>query len=99
MPLCWRDDYVKFGQLLDVDLANQPELAMDREIAYAVMATGMLQGLFTGKRLADYIAPESHEGKADYYNARRVLDSMTKARVVASHAKHFELALNLPTRG
>lgn len=68
-----RNNYTKFGRLLGVDLANNPDLALKPEVAWAILSLGMHQGLFTGKKLSDYIPLDDHL-PADYYNARRIIN-------------------------
>jgi predicted chitinase len=62
----WRN-YEKIGQAIGVDLRRKPDLAMDPKIGGKIAVIGMRDGLFTGKKLADYrfpaaldAAPKSH---------------------------------------
>ena len=68
-----RNNYTKFGRLLNVDLVNDPDLALKPEVAWAILSLGMHEGLFTGKKLSDYI-PLDDRLPADYYNARRIIN-------------------------
>jgi hypothetical protein len=68
-----RNNYTKFGRLLGVDLVNNADLALKPEVAWAILSLGMHQGLFTGKKLSDYIPLNDHL-PADYYNARRIIN-------------------------
>ncbi|HLM58955.1 MAG TPA: hypothetical protein VK422_22820, partial [Pyrinomonadaceae bacterium] len=68
-----RTNYTKFGRLLGVDLAGNPDLALQPEIAWEILSLGMHQGLFTGKKLNDYI-PLDDRSKADFFNARRIIN-------------------------
>lgn len=68
-----RTNYTKFGRLLGVDLADDPDLALKPEVAWDILSLGMHQGLFTGKNLSDYI-PLDDRLPADYYNARRIIN-------------------------
>jgi putative chitinase len=68
-----RNNYTKFGRLLGVDLVNNPDLALKPEVAWAILSLGMHQGLFTGKKLSDYI-PLDDQLPADYYDARRIIN-------------------------
>jgi hypothetical protein len=53
------------------------------------MSLGMRLGSFTGKKLADYI----HGGKADYVNARRIINGLDRAQTIAQYATRFERIL------
>jgi putative chitinase len=88
-----RRNYTLFSSLLGVDLINQPELATGPHIAFDIMTEGMHGGLFTGKALSDYITPT----QASYYYARRIINGLDRASVIADDAKDFELRLRLAT--
>jgi hypothetical protein len=49
----------------------------------------MVLGLFTGKKLSDYIGP----GKCDYVAARRIINGTDRARLIAGYARSFQDAL------
>lgn len=68
-----RNNYTKFGSLLGIDLAGNPDLALQPGVAWSILSLGMRKGLFTGKSLADYI-PLDERLPADYYNARRIIN-------------------------
>jgi len=54
------------------------------------MSTGMYQGLFTGRKLADYVTASA----TDYPHARRIINGMDRAQLIASYAEDFEKVLN-----
>lgn len=53
--ITWERNYRLFAQKLGVDLVNNPDIALEPEIAYQIMSLGMREGLFTGRKLSDYI--------------------------------------------
>lgn len=71
------------------DIADEPERALDPEKAFLILVNGMVQGLFTGKKLADYI----NSNTTDYKNARRIINGTDKAAMIAGYAKEFETIL------
>jgi len=71
------------------NLVNNPELALDPAIAYKIMSYGMCTGVFTGKKLSDYLS----KNKADYYSARRIINSLDRASTIKSYAICFEKKL------
>lgn len=85
-------NYERFADLLGVDLVGNPDLAMTPKIAARILVMGMAHGLFTGKRLSDYIGP----GKTDYVNARRIINSDVAAngKKIAGHAEKFAAAIH-----
>jgi putative chitinase len=52
------------------DLVAFPDKALDPELAYSIMSHGMRKGLYTGKKLRDYI----YGTHCDYKNARRIIN-------------------------
>lgn len=50
---------------------------------------GMAAGIYTGKKLADYIG----NGKRDYVNARRIINGTDRAQEIAKIAENFRSAL------
>lgn len=86
IQLTWKENYAKFGQLLGLDLINNPDLALEPDNAYNIMILGMTKGLFTGKKLRDYINDE----KIDYLNARRIINGTDQAQLIAGYAQDFE---------
>lgn len=78
-----RNNYRKFG------IESTPELALDPQVAFEIMSTGMFQGSFTGHKITEFISGS----KADYLNARRVINGTDKAALIAGYAKDFETIL------
>lgn len=70
----------------DADLVADPDQALRPAIAYAIMAVGMKKGIFTGKKLADYISGSS----CDYRNARRIINGVDRAELIAGYAATLE---------
>ena len=74
----------------DIDLVRNPELMLRPDIAAATLIFGMLEGWFTGRKLADYI----HDTHADWFNARRVVNGTDQAEHIAGVALKFNAALH-----
>lgn len=76
------DNYKKFG------IEQDPDKALDVEIGASILYSGMIKGLFTGRKLAGSITGN----KTDYYNARGVVNADKKrvGRQIASDAVKFE---------
>ncbi|MDI6026703.1 hypothetical protein QBK99_10925 [Corticibacterium sp. UT-5YL-CI-8] len=89
VQLTWLANYAKAGKKLGVDFVRYPERAMDPRLAAQIMFLGMAEGWFTGKKLSDYIDGD----KADYANARRIINGTDKKDLIAGYAKAFETAL------
>ena len=86
-----RDNYQRFGKLLGLDLSGNPDLALQPAISARILILGMKEGLFTGKKLADFISGD----RADYRGARAIInpDVEVNGDAVAKHACAFEVAL------
>lgn len=84
VQLTGKSNYAKYG------IASKPEQALDPQKAFEIMTDGMHTGAYTGKKLSDYFTAR----KADYINARRIINGTDKAAVIAKYAKQFESILN-----
>lgn len=79
-----RANYKKFG------LENKPEDALKPEVAVQIMYQGMTRGTFTGKAFKDYFTND----KTDWRNARRIINGVDKADLIAGYAKLYMEALD-----
>src|SRR5687768_11725322 len=83
IQLTWLDNYRKFG------IEDDPDKALEPDTAYRIAADGMRKGLFTGKKLRDYI----NESEVDYVDARRIVNGLDRANDIAEIAEKFERIL------
>jgi predicted chitinase len=91
VQLTWANNYRRAGEALGLDLVDDPDLALEPAVAYRILAIGMAEGWFTGRRLGAYIAGP----KCDYLGARRVVNGTDRAAEIAGHARVFESALSM----
>jgi putative chitinase len=86
-----RLNYRRFGKVLKVDLEANPDKALDATTAFEIMRLGMQKGMFTGKKLDDYLTQDV----TDYVNARRIIngDVAKNGQRIAQYAVFFEEAL------
>jgi hypothetical protein len=70
-------------------IANYNLLLTDAAMAAQAAVRGMVEGWYTGKRLADYFGG----GKCDYVGARKIINGTDKAEKIASYAVAFARAL------
>ncbi len=82
VQVTWEANAKKFGARKPGDLMTWP-------IALRAAFEGMIKGVFTGKKLANYIG----DGKVDYIGARRIINGTDKARLIAAYAHSFRDAL------
>ena len=88
VQLTWKENYLKMGKALGIDLAGKPDLALDAEISARILVMGMVRGLFSGKKLADYFGMES-----DPAGARKIINGTDKAKLIAGYHQNFLDAL------
>jgi putative chitinase len=106
VQITWHDNYVVAGRKLagmtsnggtasgstiqPDSLVQNPELALDPAVSYAVASRGMREGWFTKKRLDNYIK----EGAApNYVAARAIINPGDCAELIGGYADKFELLL------
>ncbi len=89
VQLTWANNYRRIGDLIGVDLLNDPERALEPEIAARILYEGMIGGWFSGVGLARYINAKT----TDWKNARRIINSLDCADRIAGYARAFYEAL------
>lgn len=85
----WFDNYEKLSKVFGVDFLKNPDLLLTQEWSTPVTIYSMKNGLYTGRKLSDYI----NQSKKDYVNARRIINGTDKANLIAGYAETFEKAL------
>ncbi len=78
-----RDNYAKYG------IAEDPDKALDPIKTVEILFDGMINGRFTGKRLADYFSATV----SDWTGARKIINGTDRAVDIAGYAKKFAAAL------
>lgn len=89
VQLTWKGNYEAMSKVTGVDLVNDPDKAMDISIATKILFYGMLHGSFTGKKLSDYF----NDLTTDWIKARRIINGLDKADLIAGYAEKFFTAL------
>jgi predicted chitinase len=85
-------NYALFTKTLGVDLVNNPDLALDPEVAAKILTEGMLKGLFTGVGFRRKRAVQRYN-IASYVRARAIINGSDEAQKIAEYAMVFEKAL------
>ncbi len=80
-----RRNYAKAKSITGVDLIGEPDRAKEPELAYQIAIQGMKDGWFTGKKLENFISGD----KADYENARTIINGHDKAEIIANIARRY----------
>ncbi len=90
----WRSNYAKLTEAAkkqgkNWDFLNNPELLLQSEPSAWASLYAMTTGLYTGKKLSDYIFDKN----CQYVNARKIINGLDKASLIADYARKFEEAL------
>lgn len=86
---------VRNGRKFDLTVGDQPndekdpDALLDPEIAYCAASLCMRKGLFTGRRLGQYI----NSVICNYLSARKIINGMDQAQRIAGYANVFESIL------
>jgi hypothetical protein len=94
VQLTWYENYELMSRLLKVDILNNPELALNAKIATDIMFEGMTKGSssfgdFTGRCLEQYF----NNTTEDAVNARKIINGLDKAELIAGYYNKFKDAL------
>jgi hypothetical protein len=84
VQITWKKNYELFG------IQDTPEKALEPDTAYEIATRGMIEGLFTGKKLSQFCG----EDKSDFTNARTVINGYDKASIIATYAVNLDTILS-----
>lgn len=87
VQLTWADNYKKF------EIYDKPDVALGKHAANFIQFKGMIEGIYTGKKLSDYF----NDTVEDWYNARRIVNATDKAEQIADYGRKFHAALEKAT--
>ncbi|UII76529.1 hypothetical protein LV716_01700 [Flagellimonas sp. HMM57] len=90
VQLTWKENYSKYSDILGIDLVNNPDLALDQNVATEILFHGMVNGIFTGKKLMDYF----NANTSDWYNARKIVNGNDKKFIIGDYGKEFFAAIS-----
>jgi putative chitinase len=90
VQLTWYENYAKASKKLNQDFLHDASKVMLPENATKIMFIGMMEGWFTTKKLSDYF----NATKTDWYNARRIINGIDKAKLIADYAFNYYAAMS-----
>ncbi|WP_370868990.1 hypothetical protein [Ectorhizobium quercum] len=85
VQLTHRRNYEAMSRATGIDLVAAPERAMEMAVAVTILFRGMIDGSFTGRRLADAFSP----AKEDWTGARRIINGTDRAALIAGYGRIF----------
>ncbi|WP_299848652.1 carboxypeptidase [uncultured Roseovarius sp.] len=85
VQLTWKRNYSKYFHIMREPLVRQPDQALDPEISLMVLVHGFKLGVFTGRKLTDYI----NDFETDFKNARRCINGLDRWREIKSLAEGY----------
>lgn len=80
VQLTHKRNYEAMSALTGIDLVADPDRAMEMDAAVTILIEGMLQGSFTGHKLADHLNATTE----DWVNARRIVNGTDRAEKLAA---------------
>src|SRR5690606_28277798 len=89
VQLTWKENYEKAGKRFGVDFVKHPKYLLKPEYAAPILVVGMQEGWFTGKKLSDYMTLR----KSDFRGARKIVNGMDRADLIADYAKKYDALL------
>lgn len=90
--LTWLDNYIRAGDELGVDFANNPELTLKPHHSADIIVTGSMQGWFTTRSIPDKIIFGTYD---EMVAARSVINGSDRAHDIAKYAKIFLTGMDL----
>lgn len=90
VQLTHKVNYEEMGRALNIDLAGNPDLALDMDVSVRILFHGMFNGSFTGNKLSTHF----HGDVADWVNARKIINGLDRARDIAGYGRQFYAAIS-----
>lgn len=91
VQLTWEENYVKASKILGLDLISNPDKVMEPEVSAKILVIGSRDAWFTKYKLSDFITLKT----SDFLNARKIINGMDKASLIAEYAKAYDYDLKL----
>jgi peptidoglycan hydrolase-like protein with peptidoglycan-binding domain len=86
VQLTWDYNYKKYGDVIGINLLDDPDKIMDPNIALFILVDGMSKGRFTGKKLGTYV----NASQTNFVGARVVVNDHDKDRLIADYAENWQ---------
>lgn len=92
VQITWKRNYDRVGKKLGYgnQLLENPDFALIPNVSTTILVEGMQQGLFTGKKLSDYLPPGRDGSITSFRKARKIVNGTDKATLIAGYAMQFQ---------
>lgn len=87
----WVVNYERVKKFTGIDVVANPDLITTVSVSVAIEF--MIKGYYTGKKLSDYFNPTTE----DWVHARRIINGLDKADLIAGYGRSFHSALSVTT--
>jgi putative chitinase len=102
VQLTWQENYARADDELGLEgtMLEEPDRAMEPDIAARIMRAGMLEGWFAGDRhgrhtFAQHLPENGNASEAQFKSARRIINGTDRDLQIARYANFFQGALNI----
>ncbi|KGT94926.1 hypothetical protein NG99_06545 [Erwinia typographi] len=85
VQITWDYNYQAYSEKLGIDLVADPDKALDPDNALFILIDGFKNGVFTGKKLTDYV----NSASTDFFHARRCINGLDHAEQIKGFAIDF----------
>ncbi|TAM98231.1 MAG: carboxypeptidase [Rhizobiaceae bacterium] len=90
VQITWAKNYQRMAAAIDEpELATDYDLALRSDIAVKCLVAGMTKGLYTGRKLSDYIDLQH----SDFVNSRKIINGTDHAKDIAHIAREYDAEL------
>lgn len=86
VQLTWEHNYKQYGDILGINLLDNPDRVMDPNIALFILVDGMSKGRFTSRKLGSYV----NGGRTDFIGARDVVNPGDVPALIAGYAENWQ---------
>jgi hypothetical protein len=100
VQLTWEQNYRRADKELGLGgaLVRNPDLALDTDISVEILVRGVLEGWFSRddkgpRNLARHLPNQNRATREQFKNARRIINLMDKANLIAGYALIYQEAL------
>lgn len=92
VQITWEYNYAKFDELLNINLLEEPDLALQTDTAAKILTLGMRDGLFTGVKLSQFF----NDSRTDWLKARRIVNGNDQAELIGQYGELIYQEINTP---